>query len=112
MEMAEILHTQEAHGSSPCAPTIKINKIESSWLTSYGKRRRSTNLMPVDVVYDPGGESPVAEFPPKLPQVPNGVPDLKEKVGRRRDATRRSVCEVGTPTRTTSVYRVWSENSN
>ena len=22
-----VLHTQEAHGSSPCAPTIRINKI-------------------------------------------------------------------------------------
>jgi hypothetical protein len=38
-----VLHTQEAWGSSPYAPTIKINKIRTNLLTSYGSRRRPEN---------------------------------------------------------------------
>jgi len=45
-----VLHTQEAHGSSPCAPTIKINKIQTNWLTSYRVRRRSANLLSMESV--------------------------------------------------------------
>jgi hypothetical protein len=36
-----VLHTQEAWGSSPYAPTIKINKLRTILLTSYAPRRRS-----------------------------------------------------------------------
>jgi hypothetical protein len=38
-----VLHTQEAWGSSPYAPTIKINKLRTTLLTSYAQRRRSEN---------------------------------------------------------------------
>src|SRR5580693_3536894 len=38
-----VLHTQEAWGSSPYAPTIKINKLRTMLLTSYAPRRRSEN---------------------------------------------------------------------
>jgi len=30
------IHTQEVTGSSPVAPTIRINNIQTRWLTSYG----------------------------------------------------------------------------
>jgi hypothetical protein len=63
VEMAAILHTQEVTGSSPVAPTIKINNF---WLTSYALRRRSENLSPVEsVVYTPGRERMTEDLRPK-----------------------------------------------
>ena len=51
-----VLHTQEGHGSSPCAPTIRINDIHDKWLTSYRTRRRSTNLISMEsFAYTPSG---------------------------------------------------------
>jgi hypothetical protein len=38
-----VLHTQEVTGSSPVAPTIKINNLQAVRLTSYGLRRRPEN---------------------------------------------------------------------
>jgi hypothetical protein len=38
-----VLHTQEAWGSSPYAPTIKINKLRTILLTAYAPRRRPEN---------------------------------------------------------------------
>ena len=45
-----VLHTQEAWGSSPYAPTIKINSLRTILLTSYASRRRSDNLSPIESV--------------------------------------------------------------
>jgi hypothetical protein len=45
-----VLHTQEAWGSSPYAPTIKINKIRTILLTPYAPRRRSENQKPIECV--------------------------------------------------------------
>ncbi len=45
-----VLHTQEVRGSSPCAPTIRVNKLRYALLTSYVWRRRSENLRPVESV--------------------------------------------------------------
>jgi hypothetical protein len=41
-----VLHTQEAWGSSPCAPTIRINNLPTILLTSYASRRRSEGQRP------------------------------------------------------------------
>ena len=38
-----VLHTQEAWGSSPYAPTIRINEIRTLKMTSYAPGRRSDN---------------------------------------------------------------------
>src|ERR1035438_925054 len=43
-----VLHTQEVTGSSPVAPTIKINNLRSILVTSYAPRRRSEDQRPVE----------------------------------------------------------------
>ena len=48
LEEMTLLHTQEVTGSSPVAPTIRINNLQAVRLTSYGPRRRSENLSPVE----------------------------------------------------------------
>jgi hypothetical protein len=45
MAFGRLLHTQEGHRSSPCAPTIRINEIQTAWLTTYPSGRRSANQM-------------------------------------------------------------------
>ena len=45
-----VLHTQEAWGSSPYAPTIKINNLRTILLTSCGPRRRPDNQRPIESV--------------------------------------------------------------
>src|ERR1019366_8436161 len=42
-EEGVVLHTQEAWGSSPYAPTIKINNLQASRLPAYAPRWRPEN---------------------------------------------------------------------
>jgi hypothetical protein len=62
-----VLHTQEAWGSSPYAPTIKINKLRTVLLTSYAPRRRSADQRPIEsMVYTSGRAQMSENFLPKI----------------------------------------------
>ena len=57
------LHTQEVTGSSPVAPTIKINKLRTNLLTSYALRRRPKNGGQSNLWVTPRADE--HQFPPK-----------------------------------------------
>ena len=83
MEEEVVLHTQEAHGSSPCAPTIRINKLQAASVTTYLSRRRSANQGQWNLYFPHSGARRKAKIsaqnPPKQERRAPGRSALSDK---------------------------------